>query len=157
MICLPGPVLDRILEYSDASPDIESGGFLLGRRCRDPRYRRDFLSIRQFLPASATTGQIDSLTFTHETWARLHDTIDTRFPDLEILGWHHTHPGFGIFLSRHDEFIHRNFFDSRWHVAMVVDPCQGEFGFFQWLDDRLVNTGFLLVPAKRRRSPVNAS
>ena len=146
IICLSATVLDEILEYSDDSPNVETGGFLLGRRCHDFRYRRDFLTIHEFLPAASTTGGIDSLTFTHETWSHLHDTIEHQFPDLEILGWHHTHPGFGIFLSRHDEFIHRHFFDSRWHIAMVVDPRNGEFGFFQWFRDELDNTGFLLVP-----------
>lgn len=150
VICLSEPVLEQILDYSDNCLDVETGGFLLGWRCMDPRFGREFLTIQQFEPATSTSGGIDSLTFTHATWSNLHDAIESQFPDLEILGWHHTHPGFGIFLSRHDEFIHRNFFDSRWHVAMVVDPRRGELGFFQWLGDDLANTGFLLVPADRK-------
>ncbi len=151
LICLTDDLLDTILEYSDESPQVETGGFLLGWRCRDPRLGREFLAVREFVPATSTSGDVDSLTFTHETWAGLHDALESQFPDLQILGWHHTHPGFGIFLSRHDEFIHRNFFGDRWHLAMVVDPRQGEFGFFQWRDSELVNTGFLLVPADRTR------
>ncbi len=31
-------------------------------------------------------------------------------PNIDIVGWYHTHPSFGIFLSHHDLFIHQNFF-----------------------------------------------
>jgi proteasome lid subunit RPN8/RPN11 len=65
-------------------------------------------------------------------------------PDHQIVGWHHTHPGFGIFLSRHDEFFHRNFFSQPWQVALVVDPQRGELGFFQWLDGEIVDAVFLM-------------
>jgi proteasome lid subunit RPN8/RPN11 len=151
-ICINSPTLDAILDYSGERLDAETGGFLIGQRCQDRYTNRQFLDIEHFLPASSTSSGFDSLTFTHDTWSRLHRDIDRQYAGSQILGWHHTHPGFGIFLSRHDEFIHRNFFDSPWHVALVVDPCAGEFGFFQWLGDDLVNTGFLLVSGQHKSS-----
>ncbi len=156
IICLHEAILDRILEYSEESPDVETGGFLIGCRCRDKRMERDFLDVSSFLPATSTGSAIDSLTFTHETWSRLHREISEQFPESQIVGWHHTHPGFGIFLSRHDEFIHRHFFSCPWHIALVVDPKKGEFGFFQWQGGELVNTGFLLIPASAKRKSGNA-
>ncbi len=154
-ICIGRSTLDEILEYSDRSLATETGGFLIGQRFHDRHCGRSFLGIEYFLPANSTSNGFDSLTFTHDTWSQLHREIDRQYKGSLILGWHHTHPGFGIFLSRHDEFIHRNFFDSPWHIAMVVDPRHGELGFFQWLAGDLVNTGFLLSPDKpksRRRS-----
>ena len=32
-----------------------------------------------------------------------------------------------------------------WQVAMVVDPCRSEFGFFQWRGERIVDCGFVCV------------
>ena len=48
------------------------------------------------------------------------------------MGWYHTHPSFGIFLSHHDLFIHHHFFAQPLQVAYVVDPIQQTRGFFQW-------------------------
>jgi proteasome lid subunit RPN8/RPN11 len=104
------------------------------------------VEIRHFLPATETRSAVSSLTFTHDTWAALHREAETRFPDDLVLGWHHTHPGFGIFLSPHDLFIHRHFFREPWQVALVVDPRRCEFGFFQWRAGQVVDCGFVCVP-----------
>ncbi len=55
-------------------------------------------------------------------------------PGERIVGWYHSHPGFGVFLSEHDTFIHRNFFSSPDHVAWVYDPHTDEEGCFGWVD-----------------------
>jgi hypothetical protein len=69
----------------------------------------------------------------------VHRTLDRDFPDEEqIVGWYHSHPGFGIFLSEHDLFIHRNFFGGPSQIAVVVDPLAGTEGVFAWRDDRIV-------------------
>ena len=49
-----------------------------------------------------------------------------------MVGWYHTHPGVGIFLSGMDLFIHQNFFTQMWHVAYVLDPRARTSGFFCW-------------------------
>lgn len=144
-------VLDKVLAISDESPDVEVGGFLLGNYCRDPRYDRTFVEITDYLQATQINSQYRSLTFTHDSWSDLHQQMSKRFPDHQIVGWHHTHPGFGIFLSRQDQFIHRNFFSQPWHVALVVDPRRGELGFFQWQNNRIVDTGFLISNPEKNR------
>ena len=48
------------------------------------------------------------------------------------MGWYHTHPGFGPFLSAHDRFIHENFFAHPRHVALVLDPVQHLVAVFAW-------------------------
>ncbi|MCA1557569.1 MAG: hypothetical protein LC731_03400, partial [Acidobacteria bacterium] len=49
-----------------------------------------------------------------------------------IVGWYHTHPRFGIFLSEMDVFIQKNFFSEPWQTAFVLDPVQRTEGFFIW-------------------------
>ena len=49
-----------------------------------------------------------------------------------MIGWYHTHPGFGIFLSDMDVFICDNFFNLPWQVAFVYDPLGGDEGNFVW-------------------------
>ena len=136
-------VLDDVLEFSSQQLTRETGGFLLGGVYE---HRSIFVEIDRFVPATRTDSAFASLTFTHETWAKLTQQIAAEFTGKSVIGWHHTHPGFGIFLSQHDLFIHRNFFSQPWQVAMVVDPQQQEFGFFCWDGDEVVNCGFVLVP-----------
>lgn len=135
-------VLETILDYSEQDVTRELGGFLLGGVEQD---KRQYVEIRHFLPAVDARSRAASLTFTHETWAKLNREVETKFPDETILGWHHTHPGFGVFLSGYDLFIHKNYFRSPFHVAMVVDPKRQEFGFFQWRGDEVVDCGFVCV------------
>jgi proteasome lid subunit RPN8/RPN11 len=142
-------VLDDIIEYSEEDLHTERGGFLLGGLYRD---QRNYIEIQHFVPAQLTIGKAASMTFTHDTWAALSREVITRFPEALLLGWHHTHPGFGIFLSSYDRFIHDNFFSQPWHVALVVDPQQQELGFFQWSGGLLVDCGFVVVPPRVSRS-----
>lgn len=134
--------LDDILDYSHQDLRCEIGGFLVGGFYQE---RQPYIEIQHYLPALDARSKAASLTFTHETWAQVNRDIHTKYPDQRILGWHHTHPGFGLFLSEYDQFIHRNFFAEPWQVAMVVDPRQREFVFYQWRNERLVDCGFVCV------------
>ena len=78
-----------------------------------------------------------------------HPERDKLHPDLDIVGWYHTHPDFGIFLSGHDLFIHRNFFDQPLQVAYVVDPIRQTRGFFRWKADGLEQVGGFALVSER--------
>src|SRR5579884_2876892 len=57
------------------------------------------------------------VTFTQDTWEHIYKIKDQKYPNERIVGWYHSHPGFGVFLSDHDTFIHENFFSSPQQVA----------------------------------------
>jgi proteasome lid subunit RPN8/RPN11 len=139
-ILIADAVLDEILEYSERDLHREAGGFLIG--CGDT-IPRPHIEVRHFLPAVQAQSRIASLMFTHDTWAAMTREVERKFQDEAVLGWHHTHPGFGVFLSAYDMFIHRNFFREPWQIALVVDPRRHELGFFQWKDDQVVDCGFV--------------
>jgi proteasome lid subunit RPN8/RPN11 len=136
------PVLEEILDYSEQDLKRELGGFLVGGFHSDDVA---YVEIRHFLPAVDARSKAASLTFTHETWAAMTRDVSQRFPDEQIVGWHHTHPRLRVFLSGYDLFIHRNFFKEPWQVAMVVDPVLQEFGFFQWRGGNVVDCGFVCL------------
>ena len=50
--------------------------------------------------------------------------MDAEHSEERIVGWYHTHPGFGIFLSGMDLFIQDHFFNLPWQVAFVYDPLR---------------------------------
>lgn len=138
-IFVASPTLEAILEFSETDLQREIGGFLIGDVYLDGR---PYVEVQQFVPATQTRSHAASLVFTHDTWAAIHRRMEQDFPDLKIVGWHHTHPDMGIFLSGYDRFIHRHFFPAPWQVAMVVDPLRQEFAFFQWQNDSIVDCGF---------------
>jgi len=50
--------------------------------------------------------------------------------NLRIIGWWHSHPDFGCFLSSADLLTQKHFFHKSYQVAMVVDPVRNEYDFF---------------------------
>ena len=49
---------------------------------------------------------------------------------LRVVGWFHTHPNFGCFLSTTDLKTQDYFFPESYQVALVVDPVDDDFQFF---------------------------
>jgi len=55
--------------------------------------------------------------------------------NLRIVGWWHSHPCFGCFLSRIDVLTQKYFFPEPFQVALVIDPIKNEFNFFNQDDN----------------------
>jgi len=121
----------RAVEGMAASfPEREVGGVLLGQFA--VYHDRPYVKIEQSIPGMKAEGSATQLTFTHETWRQITAAKDRDFPDLQIVGWFHSHPDLGIFLSRDDLYIHHNFFANEHQVALVVDPINRDRGLFVW-------------------------
>lgn len=131
----PG-VRERICDHAFSSLEAEVGGVLIGHLREDGSPL-----VTGIIPALEADGARSRVTFTHEAWSTIHSTLDRDHPGEEILGWYHSHPGFGIFLSEHDLFIHRNFFGRPEQIAIVVDPHSGSEGLFVWRAGEVVKAG----------------
>jgi proteasome lid subunit RPN8/RPN11 len=93
------------------------------------------------------------MTFTPETWVQMNRVKDQRYADAKIVGWYHTHPRFGIFLSDMDKIIHKHHFSQPWTTALVVDPLQETEGFFVWNDGEPSPAPEYWVGSERRSRP----
>ncbi|MGD0462508.1 MAG: Mov34/MPN/PAD-1 family protein [Tepidisphaeraceae bacterium] len=120
--------LNRVHEHGDGSSAVEVCGVLVGDVYRDAT--SPFLQVEYVIEGEAATGSAGQVTFTADTWQHIQETMDKQFPELRIVGWYHTHPGHGIFLSEMDVFLHESFFGLPWQTALVYDPRSGEEGFF---------------------------
>jgi proteasome lid subunit RPN8/RPN11 len=121
----------ELIDHATSDVRVELGGLLVGRRGPDALGRpcvwvRDALRARHYY---ATRG---SFTFTHDTWADLSSQRAALPRDTVVLGWYHTHPDWGVFLSGMDRFICENFFADAMDVALVIDPIRHRAGWFQW-------------------------
>jgi proteasome lid subunit RPN8/RPN11/LysM repeat protein len=136
-------VYNEIENFSKTDTTHERGGILIGDYAEVNNKKNVIIS--DFIEAKYTDATASTLTFTHETWNYIHNEHENLYPDKKILGWQHTHPSYGIFLSNYDIFIQENFFNLPWQIAYVVDPIAGTRGFFQWKNDKVEKTnGFYI-------------
>ncbi len=154
------PAYSRICIHSVSDLRNEVGGILIGQWCVDEN-REQFVVVEHALPARYTRQSSVYLTFTQDSLVDIHDQIDANYKGLKIVGWYHTHPNMGIFLSHYDTWLHNNFFPEPWQVALVVEPVSGTAGFFIRQKNNLFDPtryfGFYELDGSYGRSMVNWS
>ncbi|HLK68042.1 MAG TPA: Mov34/MPN/PAD-1 family protein [Bryobacteraceae bacterium] len=119
-------VLRRIRQHARSSMSAEICGVLIGDLAGENTV------VEASIPGEDARQGGSHVTFTQDTWTHIYQVKDSQYPDKRIVGWYHSHPGFGVFLSEHDTFIHRNFFSNPNQVAWVFDPHSDEEGCFAW-------------------------
>lgn len=139
-------------EYSALDITNEAGSILLGQHLEDEEGTH--IIISEFIEAKYTDASASTLTFTHDTWDYVHTRHEKRCPEKVILGWHHTHPGYDVFLSSYDLFIQENFFDLPFQTAYVVDPIKGKRGFFAKKNGVISRLGGFFVYDDDNKKPV---
>ena len=129
------PALSEMNGHALVNLDREVGGILMGEVYEEAgRYVAVIESVCQ---ARHVLSSCVSLKFTGDTWKEILKERNA-YPERKVLGWYHSHPGIGVFLSGTDEFTHQSFFGNQpWYVAIVVDPLSGELGAFTWEHGRL--------------------
>lgn len=141
-IVIDRSVLDAIHEHGLTRTDVEICGVLVGNGYRDER--GPYLFVDGMIRGEGSENQAAQVTFTSETWNHIHNELDQHFDGKRILGWYHTHPGFGIFLSGMDMFIQENFFNDNEQLAYVYDPIGGDDGLFVWHEGKAEKHRYLV-------------
>jgi proteasome lid subunit RPN8/RPN11 len=123
-------VFEAIHSHGRTDTSVEICGVLVGNICHDRI--SPYLLIEAHIPGDKAASKETQVTFTAETWDTIQKAMEADHPDKKVVGWYHTHPGFGIFLSGMDLFIQDNFFNLPWQVAWVYDPVAETDGVFVW-------------------------
>ena len=127
-VAVSGEVVRQIRQHARSSPNAEICGVLIGQD------RPGKIEIQASIPGANAEEAGAHVTFTQDTWEHIYQVKDRQYPNERIVGWYHSHPGFGVFLSDHDTFIHKNFFASPGQIAWVFDPHSDEEGCFGWVN-----------------------
>jgi len=91
-VLIPRHVIEESVAEARQAPDREVGGVLLGHLRRD-LFRGDlYLEVTCLVPCEQTQATALSVTFTHETWARVREVAEWRGEGELIVGWVHSHP-----------------------------------------------------------------
>lgn len=146
-------------EHALSDTRVELGGVMLGGQYEDSA-GRPFVVVSDALRAQHYESTKGSFKFTHDTWSQITRERDEFPEELQMVGWYHTHPDWGVFLSGMDLFICENFFNKPLDVALVIDPCRQDRGFFQWTSGRAERTrrtgGFYLMASRFRQTELEA-
>jgi proteasome lid subunit RPN8/RPN11 len=142
-IFLEERILREVVEWSKSDLDRELGGVFVGELFSHKGM--EYLEIEGYIRARHYLNTAASFRFTHDTWSAISREREIKYGNKVVVGWHHTHPGYGVFLSGTDLFSHRSFFNLSWMFAMVVDPRAETLGFFQWKKGQVAPCGFFFV------------
>ncbi len=130
-------VIKTIALHAASDMDNEVGGWLAGRWCRDGRAGKEFVVVEALLPAQQVRSGSTFLTFTHDSQVAMLSALEEQYENKCVVGWYHTHPRMGIFLSGYDTWLHDHFFPQPWQVALVVEPHTRQAGLFMRKDGEL--------------------
>jgi proteasome lid subunit RPN8/RPN11 len=122
-------VYSAIIEQAVAALPNETGGFLLGQTGFDPDCGNWYNWVDETVPIVATDANPVHFSFTWKDVDRVRAHRERA--GKALIGWYHTHPGLGIFLSETDlEKTHQQLFNELFQVALVYDPISGRAGYF---------------------------
>jgi len=127
-----------ILRHAAQDLGNERFGILVGGVYHDSDAEQLWVEISGMLPAGRVDASRAHVEVSAEEMIRLNDEVDrvlaTTDNKVRKLGWYHTHPGHGIFMSGTDRTNQSQFYPADWHVALVVDPIRREQGVFTGCD-----------------------
>ncbi|MFW9882199.1 MAG: Mov34/MPN/PAD-1 family protein [Candidatus Thorarchaeota archaeon] len=126
-------VLKQIKELC-ANSDKEIFGYLVGELLRWKEMIYIIIEEQLFIQDAVhsnkfSTSQIEGKAGEYDK-AFKELKLEKKNDDLRIVGWWHSHPNFGCFLSRTDLQTQEYFFPEYYQVALVIDPIRDEFKFF---------------------------
>ncbi|OFX17336.1 MAG: hypothetical protein A2Z18_10115 [Armatimonadetes bacterium RBG_16_58_9] len=124
-----------IERFAEEDRHTECVGLLLGNVSAERGKRVIYISAA--IPATSALGSRSSVKITFEAWEEMLRIRDADYPDLRLLGWFHSHAGWGVFMSDPDVFFHRHFFPNPNMVAYVLDPTSARDGFFYWHEGKI--------------------
>lgn len=113
----------ELIAHAKESLDAEVCGVLAGHVGEDDEGL--YLHLEAVIRGAGAAQGSTHVTFTQATWNTIHQTLERDHPQRRMLGWYHTHPGFGVEFSEMDLFIQKNFFGGPTQIALVTDPLTG--------------------------------
>jgi proteasome lid subunit RPN8/RPN11 len=116
----------------------ETGGFLLGSVGHDSGSGTWHIRIDEAVPLHPLEQNPTYFSF---TWRDVDQVRRYREETgTALVGWYHTHPDMGIFLSETDlDKTHRVLFSEPFQVALVYDPVKSRAGYFFWEGPQVID------------------
>jgi 26S proteasome regulatory subunit N11 len=159
-----GPVIDnketvyisslallKMLKHGRAGVPMEVMGLMLGEFVDE--YTVHVIDVFA-MPQSGTGVSVEAVDDVFQT--RMMDMLRQTGRDQMVVGWYHSHPGFGCWLSSVDINTQQSFEQLNPRaVAVVIDPIQSVKGKVVIDAFRLINSGTLMMGMEARQTTSN--
>ncbi|AJU35728.1 Rpn11p [Saccharomyces cerevisiae YJM248] len=141
----------KMLKHGRAGVPMEVMGLMLGEFVDD--YTVNVVDVFA-MPQSGTGVSVEAVDDVFQ--AKMMDMLKQTGREQMVVGWYHSHPGFGCWLSSVDVNTQKSFeqLNSR-AVAVVVDPIQSVKGKVVIDAFRLIDTGALINNLEPRQTTSN--
>jgi len=113
-----------------ASRGLEGLGFLVGSVFSHAG--RKYVVVDDYVTAENDASPV-SVRFSRRAFVELSKQLGGKNGGFNkiIVGWCHSHPGYGCFLSSVDVRTQKAFFPEEFHIAVVCDPLKKEWRAFR--------------------------
>ncbi len=128
VLVLPERLKAQMIEHAGRWITHEQAGILLGRAYRDPS-GTVYTVLTAAVPVDDTEASIAQVKLRASSWPSIWREL-LQDSEQEMVGWYHSHPGYGIYMSATDQNTQNNYFSAQWQIAVIVDPVRREFGAF---------------------------
>jgi len=126
--------LEEIVRHCKAQLPYEAIGFLAGDNYKWSG--RGWISVNGFICGKTRATEV-RVEFDEGAMGDIVTALRQHYPGQILVGWYHSHPGYGCFLSPTDIETQRSCFREPYHVALVIDPVQELYEFFKLGDSSL--------------------
>ena len=105
---------------SAAERGLEAMGLLVGKVFSWEG--RQYVVVDDFITARNRASSV-SVKFSEDAFGELVEKTTKQHHKI-FVGWAHSHPGYGCFLSKTDVQTQHKYFPAPFHVALVIDPLK---------------------------------
>jgi len=147
----PGPVdlyISKLAEekmrnhaLSTARERKEVMGFMLGSVYEHEGARH--VLVRDVATAGLEATDVH-VRFSQDAFEDLFAQLDDAGFRYILVGWYHSHPSYGCFMSSIDIQTQRTFFNRPYHSALVIDPVKREIDVFKLSGGKVESRPFLV-------------
>lgn len=109
-----------LYQYARSSVNGEKLAVLMGKNIVIDGMNTVFIS--GVIQARFTEKLKGTETITSQSWKYISEDMEKYFSGLNIVGWMHSRPSFGAFVTSRDEAYHKKVFGAGTQVFFVVDP-----------------------------------
>jgi len=126
-------VIDQLAAAHE--PPREAGGVLLGRACRDEE--GPLILVEDALPSPHGSPVLGPFRFAQQDWDFFYARWRRQGARQLVVGWFHTHPGYGARPTSYDHILAERYFPEWWQLTYIIDPVNMRQGIFHWQDGEL--------------------
>lgn len=127
-------VLRGIFDHARQHGEKEVIGKLVGKPYIHPNVDYRFVDIWGHVPVESISTSV-SVKYSPEAVDHLGKDLLTDYNEERVVGWYHSHPKLGCFLSSRDVETQQTNYPEWFHCALVVDPYSNECKIFRVDED----------------------